>query len=76
VSELERRPDLWRQIREEGIEQREILLCRGGQLKQQGAQFRFERAGRPANASYELTAVLEPAVVRDAARRFQRQLER
>src|SRR5687767_15016602 len=65
-----------RQLREKRLEERQILFGVRRELKQQRSEFVVERASDTAERLDQLSAIFQSAVVRDPARRFERQLVR
>ena len=76
MTEFECRADLRRQLGDECVEHREILLEVRRQLEQQRAKLVAQAAGHLTEPADERGDVLQPAVMRDPPRRLQRQFVR
>src|SRR5687768_18065251 len=76
MPEFERCWCLRRKRVEERVEPRKIFFQRRRQLKQQRAKLISESAGHAAELRGQVLTIRELRVVRDASRRFQRELER
>src|SRR6476660_9377141 len=76
MPEFERRTHLRRQLLQERVEQRQVLLGVRWQLEEERAQLILECASNGTEPSDQIAAVSETAVVRNAPGSFQREFER
>src|SRR5437867_7721619 len=76
MPELESSTELWRQLGEKAVEDRQIFFQVRRQLEEHGAELVPERSGNRAERPDQIAGVLQTIVVRNTSGRLQRELIR